>query len=292
MNINLDEIKEQARKTILENVFGSNEEREQMRKYALNNGYRIIEQLADDIAKFYEYQTNSDVSYPDSAVTTTLDTSSFKLKNDNLDNANGVWVPQYKITTIPDEYKSGGKTRISPQLLDKNRYGTGNIIRLGGIRKQSDYMIAKYIREYDYRCLVLYNQDLFTLDPGITKAPNNPVYNKLSIDFKEVLDKFAEDVLYPILGGKNKCGCKIQINSLARTLEWCFALSGNKKNASGWSNHCGGIAADIHTFYNNKSYLNDFYNAAIEYGFGGVGKYPDENFIHVDIGPYQRWNGN
>lgn len=301
MELDLNKLKENIRSAFIETIFGSADEQKKMREYAIYSSYDIIDRLYEDITGFFEFQTNDDegptksnTSNSKSSTSTNINTSGWQLKNDALTDANDSWVSLYKTIVIPDKQVKGGKTVIHESLFDKQLYPSGNIPRLGGNRNQSNYYIAKYTREYNYETLVLYNDELFSLDPGLTTGPKNPVYNKLTREFKEVLDNFAKDKLYPIVGGdkdwkkaKAKFGEKIQINSLARTIEWCHKLDGN-----GWSNHCGGIAADICTNYWTKgNFLDEFYNAAIDYGFGGIGIYPDQKFIHVDIGPSLRWNG-
>ena len=37
--------------------------------------------------------------------------------------------------------------------------------------------------------------------------------------------------------------------------------------------------------------LRRLYEAALAMQLGGVGYYPDDNFIHVDVGRVRRWQG-
>ena len=37
--------------------------------------------------------------------------------------------------------------------------------------------------------------------------------------------------------------------------------------------------------------LAHLHAAALTLGLGGVGYYPDSNFVHVDVGPVREWRG-
>jgi uncharacterized protein YcbK (DUF882 family) len=52
--------------------------------------------------------------------------------------------------------------------------------------------------------------------------------------------------------------------------------------------HMKGQAADI-TLPGRP--LRRLYEAALAMQLGGVGYYPDDNFIHVDVGRVRRWQG-
>lgn len=52
--------------------------------------------------------------------------------------------------------------------------------------------------------------------------------------------------------------------------------------------HIRGMAIDIRLPGVELSHLHA---AALSLGRGGVGYYPDSNFIHVDVGPVREWRG-
>lgn len=52
--------------------------------------------------------------------------------------------------------------------------------------------------------------------------------------------------------------------------------------------HIQGMAIDIRLPGVELSHLHA---AALSLGRGGVGYYPDSNFIHVDVGPVREWRG-
>lgn len=52
--------------------------------------------------------------------------------------------------------------------------------------------------------------------------------------------------------------------------------------------HIRGMAIDIRLPGVDLSHLHA---AALSLGRGGVGYYPDSNFIHVDVGPVREWRG-
>ncbi len=52
--------------------------------------------------------------------------------------------------------------------------------------------------------------------------------------------------------------------------------------------HMQGKAIDIRVAGMDIAYLRD---AALALGAGGVGYYPDSQFVHVDVGPVRGWSG-
>lgn len=52
------------------------------------------------------------------------------------------------------------------------------------------------------------------------------------------------------------------------------------------SYHCKGMAMDIRM---PGTSLVHVHKAALEMGRGGVGYYPDQQFVHVDVGPVRKW---
>lgn len=52
--------------------------------------------------------------------------------------------------------------------------------------------------------------------------------------------------------------------------------------------HMEGMAIDISL---EDVELRHLHQAALDVGRGGVGFYPQSNFVHVDVGPVRRWNG-
>jgi uncharacterized protein YcbK (DUF882 family) len=52
--------------------------------------------------------------------------------------------------------------------------------------------------------------------------------------------------------------------------------------------HMSGMAIDIRL---PQVDLYHLHAAAVSLGRGGVGYYPDSNFVHVDVGPVRQWHG-
>lgn len=50
--------------------------------------------------------------------------------------------------------------------------------------------------------------------------------------------------------------------------------------------HMRGMAMDIRL---NGTSLPHLHNTALSLGRGGVGYYPDSQFVHIDVGPVRRW---
>lgn len=77
----------------------------------------------------------------------------------------------------------------------------------------------------------------------------------------------------------------IVVNSCYR----CRAHNASLPNSASSSKHILGMAADI---WSPKVPLRELYEAALRvpaFRNGGVGVYPEENFIHVDVHSRRRW---
>lgn len=78
-----------------------------------------------------------------------------------------------------------------------------------------------------------------------------------------------------------KLGVPLWVTSGYR-VEWYNAQVGGAKN----SQHLYGKAADIAVMNVNP---NDLIREAEKLGFGGIGTYSEQGFVHVDVGPKRRW---
>lgn len=105
---------------------------------------------------------------------------------------------------------------------------------------------------------------------------------------------WREDAEYPI--DQHSLMILIQLQQMMDTSEPMVLLSGyrtpktNSKlpGAARNSLHVRGLAIDV--TQPGRS-INALRRAAVSLGAGGVGYYPNNNFVHVDSGPIRYWNG-
>ena len=95
------------------------------------------------------------------------------------------------------------------------------------------------------------------------------------------------DLLYQ-LGRRLETDCRFELTSGYRSPETNAALHELDPEVATNSLHMKGQAADI-TLPGRP--LRNVYEEAIAMRVGGVGYYPDDDFIHVDIGRVRRWEG-
>jgi uncharacterized protein YcbK (DUF882 family) len=74
----------------------------------------------------------------------------------------------------------------------------------------------------------------------------------------------------------------IQVSSAYRCKKWNAEVGGVPE-----SYHTQAMAADI--FVEGMS-IDNLANAALDCGAGGLGRYYDKEFVHVDVGPRRDWS--
>jgi len=97
-------------------------------------------------------------------------------------------------------------------------------------------------------------------------------FNSSDVPFWE---KLAEELVFGIDAMAAKLRVKPVFTSTWRSPEKNVAVGGQ-----GGSQHLKGNAGDV--IFPGKT-LEEVYQAAREVGFKGIGLYPEENFIHVDV---------
>ena len=80
----------------------------------------------------------------------------------------------------------------------------------------------------------------------------------------------------------------IQVISGYRSPQTNAMLHERSAEVAKHSLHMDGMAMDLHMQDIDLSYLHE---AALDMSRGGVGYYPQSNFVHVDVGPVRRWQG-
>ncbi len=78
----------------------------------------------------------------------------------------------------------------------------------------------------------------------------------------------------------------VQLISGYRTLATNNQLRARSKGVAKHSYHTLGQAMDFHI---DGISLNNIRKAALNMRSGGVGYYPDSNFVHIDTGPIRQW---
>lgn len=79
-------------------------------------------------------------------------------------------------------------------------------------------------------------------------------------------------------------GGPIHVNSGTRCWRHNSAVGGSPK-----SQHVDGAAADIWAYGATWKQLAALAETVPEFASGGIGRYPKQHFIHVDVGPKRRW---
>ena len=112
------------------------------------------------------------------------------------------------------------------------------------------------------------------------------------------LRDYRSDEVYPIsthlldllhqIGRALDTDCQFELTSGYRSPETNAALHELDPGVAANSLHMKGQAADI-TLPGRP--LRQVYETAIAMRVGGVGYYPDDDFLHVDVGRVRRWEG-
>jgi uncharacterized protein YcbK (DUF882 family) len=84
------------------------------------------------------------------------------------------------------------------------------------------------------------------------------------------------------------CGAPFQVISGYRSPATNAMLRERSEEVAKKSFHMSGMAIDIRLPGVELAHLHA---AALSLGLGGVGYYPDSNFVHMDVGPVREWRG-
>ena len=117
-------------------------------------------------------------------------------------------------------------------------------------------------------------------------------------DIDDALRDYRSDEVYPIatnlldllyqIGRRLDTDCQFELTSGYRSPETNALLHELDSGVASNSLHMKGQAADI-TLPGRS--LRTVYEAALTMRIGGVGYYPDDDFLHVDIGRVRHWEG-
>jgi uncharacterized protein YcbK (DUF882 family) len=90
------------------------------------------------------------------------------------------------------------------------------------------------------------------------------------------------------IGRRLETNCRFELVCGYRSPETNAKLSRMYSGVASHSLHMTGQAADIAL---PSRALRELHETALALGAGGVGFYPDEDFVHIDIGRVRRWVG-
>jgi len=117
-------------------------------------------------------------------------------------------------------------------------------------------------------------------------------------EIDDALRDYRSDDVYPIathlldllyqLGRRLDTDCQFELTSGYRSPETNAALQELDAGVAANSLHMKGQAADI-TLPGRS--LRTVYETVLAMRMGGVGYYPDDDFLHIDIGRVRRWEG-
>jgi uncharacterized protein YcbK (DUF882 family) len=104
---------------------------------------------------------------------------------------------------------------------------------------------------------------------------------------EHVMDPRLFDVLHSVRG-KLEVNRPFQLISGYRSPATNAALHAESGQVAAHSQHLIGRASDIRV---EGVQLANLHRAALSLGAGGVGFYPQSDFVHVDVGPVRQWSG-
>ncbi len=102
-----------------------------------------------------------------------------------------------------------------------------------------------------------------------------------------VIDPGLLDLLHD-LNSKLETGEAFKVISGYRSPQTNGMLHEHSSGVASKSLHMQGMAIDIRV---PGRALTSLHDAALQLGRGGVGYYPNSDFVHVDVGRVRKWNG-
>ncbi len=131
------------------------------------------------------------------------------------------------------------------------------------------------VLETTYRTKDGYDRNALAKIYKLMRSPDGET-KKISIKLIELLDEIQD-----YFGAET-----IEIISGYRSQQYNKNLIISGRNVAKESLHLMGMAADIHIDEITEKALGDY---VVTLNGGGVGFYPRQNFVHVDVGPVRRW---
>jgi uncharacterized protein YcbK (DUF882 family) len=102
-----------------------------------------------------------------------------------------------------------------------------------------------------------------------------------------VLRKLVTEVLQPMRDRFGRC----TVNSGFRTKLHNGHVGGEANSFHRYELHASGPASDVTFASGNVNQWAAEARRLLGNNRGGIGRYPQQNFIHVDLGPMRKWDG-
>jgi uncharacterized protein YcbK (DUF882 family) len=120
--------------------------------------------------------------------------------------------------------------------------------------------------------------------PGALGAANHLLRDWRNNEIHPIAPKLLDlvNILQRTLGS----AAEVQVISGYRSPASNAAMHEHSKGVAAHSLHMKGMAMDIRL---SDVALDRLHDAALALRAGGVGYYPTEDFVHVDVGPVRRW---
>ncbi|MFH1875076.1 MAG: DUF882 domain-containing protein [Pseudomonadota bacterium] len=150
--------------------------------------------------------------------------------------------------------------------------------------KKGDGKLALYSYQINEYIEVVYRTDKGYDKQGLEKiyqamrSPDGKVF-PISIKLIELLDNIADHFKVET----------VEIISGYRSPNYNKNLSQNGRKVANESLHTKGLAADIHLDEITEKAVQEY---ALSLNQGGVGFYPNYDFVHIDVGPARAWEEN
>lgn len=135
----------------------------------------------------------------------------------------------------------------------------------------------------DEKLRVTYWKDGYYNPAGMDKI-NNVLRDHYSGDVYPMSPRLM-DMLYDLQTRLHQDG-PIEVISAYRSPQTNMMLASLSDGVAKHSYHTRGMAIDIRM---QNAPLPKIYKTALNMRRGGVGYYPDSEFVHVDVGPLRRW---
>jgi uncharacterized protein YcbK (DUF882 family) len=123
--------------------------------------------------------------------------------------------------------------------------------------------------------------------PDVLDAVNFHLRDYRTGDVHEIDPKLLD--LLDAMNTKTETKGRFQVISGYRSAKTNAMLRERSEEVAKKSFHMSGMAIDVRLPDVDLSRLRD---AALSLGLGGVGYYPESNFVHMDVGPLRNWQGS
>jgi uncharacterized protein YcbK (DUF882 family) len=182
-----------------------------------------------------------------------------------------------------------------PILCTRRKFLRTGLIALAGVAAAAHPALASLPRFKGTRALSFYNLHTdeklhvaYWKDGKYDRTAQTPINHILRDHYSgdvHPIDLRLIDLLFDLQGRLHNSGT-IEIISGYRSPRTNLMLANLSDGVAKNSYHTRGMAIDIRL---PGSSLPHIHNIALAMRRGGVGYYPDSQFVHVDVGPVRKW---